>query len=108
MNDFMICPFCHSPVSVVKFDGGWKCECVRCEYTGRDGETMQEAIEFHQELAGMEEKNASLRALVGEMLAHIEGMYQCTSQCGHCHNRPEACDFKARRSLIAKAREVCK
>lgn len=50
-----------------------------------------------------------LRALVGEMLSHIEELYQCQSPCDRrCLRKKESCEFRARRELIAKARKEVK
>lgn len=57
----------------------------------------------------IKDENARLRALVKEMLSHIEELYQCQSPCdGRCLRQKESCEFRARRELIAKAKEVVK
>ena len=105
MEDCLICPFCHAIVLPIEFDGGWKCECVRCEYTSREGDTKDEAIEMHMELQSKEADASVLRSLVKEL---SECIYD--NPCAGCASC-SCTDCKYQRemdALVAKAREVVK
>lgn len=120
MEDCLICPFCHAIVLPIEFDGGWKCECVRCEYTSREGDTKDEAIEMHMELQSKEADASVLRALVGELADAL--LAACNDTCDYCKkhlNFSEAtasiclynhqCNVgQAYGRLVAKAKEAVK
>ena len=99
MEDCLICPFCHNIVLPVEFDGGWKCECVRCEYTSREGDTKDEAIEMHMELQAKEADASVLRALIKEMIPWLASVGEEVVS-----GKPQE-DVRA---LVARAMEVVK
>ena len=98
MEDCLICPFCHAIVLPIEFDGGWKCECVRCEYTSREGDTKDEAIEMHMELQSKEADASVLRLLVKELADALE--------CAICGLSNKVVTYGETYRLVAKAREV--
>ena len=105
MEDCLICPFCHAIVLPIEFDGGWKCECVRCEYTSREGDTKDEAIEMHMELQSKEADASVLRLLVKELADALDN-YPCHN-CKHGSERCEWCGtVQELDALVNKAREV--
>ena len=110
MEDCLICPFCHAIVLPIEFDGGWKCECVRCEYTSRDGDTKDEAIEMHMELQSKEADASVLRSLVKELSNIAERFVSCKATYCEiaCRDIKENCIHKKTIELVAKAREVVK
>ena len=109
MEDCLICPFCHAIVLPIEFDGGWKCECVRCEYTSREGDTKDEAIEMHMELQSKEADASVLRSLVKELADGLSRVMKvskwCDCGCDDCEEQNN-CNAQKMRELVAKALQM--
>lgn len=86
---------------------------VICDFADRVEAAFAEYAKINEQQdidnSQLRAENERLRALVGEMLSHIEELYQCQSPCDRrCLREKESCEFRARRELIVKAREVVK